>query len=618
MKKKLISLTLFAAMVLSLAACGSTQSTATASSSEPAAASTSAAASSSSSETEEASSETSVEADSTEAVSDITVYKNGNIYTSNENQDYVTAVVVQDGKFIYVGDDEGAAAYEEGLPEENIIDLDGSLVTSGLIEGHTHFTFMAAMNSLGYIEIAAGLDLDGALDALKEFIAEHPDYDQYAIGNFSQTFDLDKTQLDEICPDKPLICVGMGLHCGYVNSAFLEAGGIDKDTTDAVPGESYYERDEEGNPTGKIVELTQTWIAFEKAIKLDNEKVKEEILNMQELYHSYGFTGIAEGGFLGLNEEDMLQNYVDLEDEDELELVVCPASIWYGHNVTPLSEIEERVLNSKENYTTALIRPGTVKMWADGTIGALSALMSEPYDVEGDEEIYGVQLNTVEDLTACAEMCKENDINIHYHAIGDQAIKNVLTAFEAVGETTGTKSIVHFQISTPELIERASKIDGLIINMTPLWSNTLTKEEVDPVGERRDTYGLFKETMDAGLTVNFGADSNGVKECWNPMNMILVAMNRNPDEEGVFLKGEACSFEEAVDAYTINVAKERRIEDEYGSIEVGKNACLTIWNVDNLTKELYNEYVEDSFELTDDGLIYADYVIFNGELVYKH
>ena len=186
-----------------------------------------------------------------------------------------------------------------------------------------------------------------------------------------------------------------------------------------------------------------------------------------------------------------------------------------------------------------------------------------------------------------------------------------------MGETTGTKSIVHFQISSPDLIERASKIDGLIVNMTPLWANTVTAEEVDPVADRKDTYGLFAEAADAGITINFGADSNGPEVCWDPATMILISMIRDPEEGGIFLKGEPFSFEEAVNAYTINVARERRIDDEYGSIEVGKSADFVIWNVEGFTTDLYNAQIW-SLAMEEDTAVHADQVYFKGELVYLH
>ena len=539
-------------------------------------------------------------------VSDIRVYKNGKIYTANTEREYVTAFVIENGKFIYVGDDEGAASYEKGLSAKNIVDLNGASVTPGLIEGHTHFSFMAVMHSLDYEELTATTDKEENLRQIREFVDAHPDYDQYVIGNFSQVLDMDASDLDRICADKPLICIGMGLHCGYVNSKFLENGNITKDSPDAVPGQSYYVRDEEGNPTGKIVELPQTWDAFQKAVKLDEAKVREALLYMQELYHSYGFIGIADGGFLGIDDFFILDEYKSLEDAGELEMVVSTASIWYGSNISSIDEIRERALSEKEKYTSELIHPGTVKMWADGTLGALSALLREPYDVKSDKPVYGAELTTLEDLIACAQMCKDNDLNCHLHAIGDKAIENVLTSYETVGKSTGTQSLVHFEISSPDLIERASKIDGLIINMTPEWNTPLVAEEVDVVGERRNTFGLFKETMDAGITVNFGADSNGDAYFWNPKINIACAMLRDPNAEVTLLKGNSATYEECIDAYTINVAKERRIDNEYGSIEVGKNADFVIWSTD----------MAEMTSTADLPNICASKVFFKGEQVY--
>ena len=540
------------------------------------------------------------------------IYVNGKVFTSDANATWTEAFAISDGKFAAVGTTDKIKALAGDKTET--IDLAGATVIPGLIEGHTHFGFMAAMHSLGYTEIPAGTTtLDDSLKQVKEFVAAHPDYDQYVMGNFSQELDLSAEQLDKICSDKPVACVGMGLHCVYVNSKFMEAGNITKDTPDAIPGETYYVRDAEGNPTGKVVELPQTWNAFQKAIKVDNAKVREEYLKLQETYHSFGFTGIAEGGFIGLDEGNMLDIITGIEKDGDLKMVVCPASIWYGHTVTDLDEIRERATGNKKKYTTDLVRPGTVKMWADGTIGAHSALMREPYT---DKDTYGVRLNTVEDLTACAEMCRDNDLNIHYHAIGDQAIENVLTAYEAVGETPGTKSIVHFQIDTPDLIERASKIDGLIANMTPTWANAAITEEVEPLGDRRNTNCLFKEAMDAGITVNFGADSNGSEAIWNPSPIMAAAMVRNPDKEEFFLKGKPCSFEEAVAAYSINVAKERRIESEFGSIEEGKFADFVIWDKDAMDKATSNGVESYAQAVADGNVYFAKEVYFKGEKVY--
>jgi len=120
---------------------------------------------------------------------------------------------------------------------------------------------------------------------------------------------------------------------------------------------------------------------------------------------------------------------------------------------------------------------------------------------------------------------QRNDLNVHFHAIGDMAIDNCLIAFKNVREMTGKKSIAYFSVSTPEMIEKASKIGSLIVNFIPSCGNLFTAEEVDPLEDRRNFYCHFKEAMDAGITMNFGANSYGTPHVWDPMFMMLIALN---------------------------------------------------------------------------------------------
>ncbi|MCQ2610029.1 MAG: amidohydrolase family protein, partial [Lachnospiraceae bacterium] len=250
------------------------------------------------------------------------VYINGKVFTSNRDMLYADGFVVEDGKFLFVGKNDELKVYAEGLPSEDIIDLNGKRVIPGLLEGHTHMTFMSVLDSLHYCEVDDNIGLKESLDELKKYVKEHPDYDQYVLGNFSQNFDLTGKMIDEICGDKPVMLLGMGFHCGYMNTLFMKNGNITKDTKDAVPGESFLIRDEDGNPTGKIVELPQTWDSFKKAIKIDNDKVALSLKNMIKKYNEYGFTGVTEGGFLGLDEENMLSILKGLEDKNDLNLLI--------------------------------------------------------------------------------------------------------------------------------------------------------------------------------------------------------------------------------------------------------------------------------------------------------
>ena len=67
----------------------------------------------------------------------VTVFKNGHIYTMNQEMPYVSALVVRDDKIVYVGTDEGAAAYEANA---KVVDLAGKMMIPGMIDAHCHPT----------------------------------------------------------------------------------------------------------------------------------------------------------------------------------------------------------------------------------------------------------------------------------------------------------------------------------------------------------------------------------------------------------------------------------------------------------------------------------------------
>jgi len=96
-----------------------------------------------------------------------------------------------------------------------------------------------------------------------------------------------------------------------------------------------------------------------------------------------------------------------------------------------------------------------------------------------------------------------------------------------------------------------------------------------------DIAGLMKR----GINVSFGSDSNGTPARWNPIFNIYTAMVRRPDapKNGPWIQGNPITIKQAIDACTINGARERGHENEFGSITKGKSADFVIWNKDIMT-----------------------------------
>ena len=91
------------------------------------------------------------------------IIKNARIFTSDVKQPSASAFVVKDGKFVYVGDEAGLAAYEG-----EIVDLGGAFVTPAFMDGHAHLPCSVGMTSLGSMENIDGTNKRECLEAMRK------------------------------------------------------------------------------------------------------------------------------------------------------------------------------------------------------------------------------------------------------------------------------------------------------------------------------------------------------------------------------------------------------------------------------------------------------------------
>ena len=194
-----------------------------------------------------------------------------------------TAVVLQDGKIVYVGDDEGAKALDDGNAQ--VIDAGGNTIMPTMTEAHMHFA--TAIQAKYEIDLADLTSVEEMQETIKAFVEENPDLEVYAgagwmvsvFENGSPTKDV----LDEICPDKPVLLQDADGHSYWVNSAALEAAGIDKDAAKEY-NDNYKKNggriivDKNGEPTGHLKEAAMLLIEKQKPV-YTVEQCKEAIRN---------------------------------------------------------------------------------------------------------------------------------------------------------------------------------------------------------------------------------------------------------------------------------------------------------------------------------------------------
>ena len=130
------------------------------------------------------------------------IIKNAKIFTSDKEHPMATALVVKDGKFVYVGDEAGLSKYEG-----EVTDLGGKFIMPGIIDSHVHVTMPVGFE---YADLGKQIQCEGKqelMKAMSEYIAEHPGEKRYKFlfdRRFLHGEEITKEDLDAICPDAEL------------------------------------------------------------------------------------------------------------------------------------------------------------------------------------------------------------------------------------------------------------------------------------------------------------------------------------------------------------------------------------------------------------------------------
>ena len=185
-----------------------------------------------------------------------TIYYNGTILTMDSHQQTATALCVEDGKIIKVGDDSMILSLKK--EETQIIDLQGKVMIPGFIDPHSHFIGVA--NSLSQCDLSEAVSFDDIINKMKAFIKENPIKNgEWIFGtNYDHNFlkekrHPDKFILDQISKDLPVVLIHASGHMGIANSKALELQHITEQTKDPDGGK--YDRiDGTNEPNGYMEE----------------------------------------------------------------------------------------------------------------------------------------------------------------------------------------------------------------------------------------------------------------------------------------------------------------------------------------------------------------------------
>jgi predicted amidohydrolase YtcJ len=224
---------------------------------------------------------------------------------------------------------------------------------------------------------------------------------------------------------------------------------------------------------------------------------------------------------------------------------------------------------------------GHVKFFADGALGPRTAWMIAPY--EGEPNNRGIPVYGPSELEALVERAASHGLACAIHAIGDQANRVTLNAFEQIQNHRSNipNRIEHVQLLHPKDLPRLARL-GIVASMQPIHA-TQDMEMADRYwGERSALSYAWRSLLGNGTVLAFGSDCP--VEDLNPFVGIHAAVTRRradgaPDPEGWYAE-QRLTVSEAVHAYTLGAARAAGVAHRLGSLSPGRIADLIVLDRD--------------------------------------
>ncbi|MET8724440.1 MULTISPECIES: amidohydrolase [Streptomyces] len=513
------------------------------------------------------------------------VFTGGPVHTGSPARSRATGVAVRGERVVAVGHDE---VRELIGPRTEVVDLAGRLLVPGFQDAHAHP--VGGGLEMGQCDLSGAATRAEYRERITAYARTHPDAEWITGGGWAmEAFPgglPTAAELDDLVSDRPVYLVNRDHHGAWVNSRALERAGLDARTPD--PSDGRIERHPDGTPTGMLQEGAANLVG-----RLVPQVTREErvagLLRAQQLLHSLGITAWQDA-LLGehANLTDPTDAYLACAEDGSLTARVVGALWWDRARGT--EQIEE-LLARRAAGTRGRLRSTTVKIMQDGVAENGTAALLGPY-LDGCgcvSDNSGISFVPPEDLKTYVTELDAHGFQVHFHALGDRAVREALDAVEAArranGRTDTRPHLAHLQVVHPDDIGRFREL-GATANLQPLWAAhepQMDELTIPFLGAERASWQYpFGALVRSGATLAAGSD-------WpvsspDPLQGIHVAVNRvapeAPAGTPVFLPGERIGLHDALTAYTAGSAYVNHLDHETGTVAEGFLADLVVLDRD--------------------------------------
>ncbi|MFF2370396.1 amidohydrolase [Agromyces sp. NPDC058110] len=471
-----------------------------------------------------------------------------------------------------------------------VIDLEGALLSPGFQDAHIHP--VGGGVELLQCDLSGAADADDAVARVLAYALDHPDEPWILGGGWSMS-DFPggaptRGLLDAVVPDRPVLLMSRDHHSAWANTAAIRLAGIDATTAD--PSDGRVEREDDGQAAGTFHEGAADLFAHVRPA-IDDDLTYRGLLRAQELLLSLGITGWQDALVAGASTgtPDPTSAYLRAIDEGALKVHVVGAQWWERSG--GLEQVET-MLRRRDDLASdrdpARFSLGTVKIMVDGVAENQTAAMLAPYrDAHGHATgNRGLSFVDPDLLRMAVTALDAAGMQVHFHALGDRAVREALDAVEAAreanGATDGRHHLAHLQVVAEADTARFAPLDA-VANLQALWAaheaqlDELTLPFLEEGSEARQY--PFGDLVRHGARLAAGSD-------WpvssaDPLAAIHIAMTRvvpGADADVPPLGGahQRLDLATALAAYTSGSAWVNHRDHDTGHVREGYLANLVV------------------------------------------
>ncbi|OON71408.1 amidohydrolase [Streptomyces tsukubensis] len=477
---------------------------------------------------------------------------------------FATAMVVEHGHVAWVGSEGAADAFADGADE--VIDLEGALVTPAFTDAHVHTTSTGI--ALTGLDLSRTHTVEQALDLVRAHATARPG-DRVLLGHgwdaarWPGQFPPSRSELDAATGGRPLYLSRIDVHSAVVSSALL----------DLVPGitsRSGYRPD-----APLIGDAHHAVRAAAFGAVTPSQRVEAQRAALRHAA-SLGIGSVHECGGPEISDEDDFTGLLELAARE-----AGPRVIGYWAERVAGQEDADRI--------RALGAFGAAgDLFVDGALGSHTACLREPYT---DTDHTGTAYLTADAVAAHVTACTEAGLQAGFHAIGDAAVDAVTTGVRAAADGLGIARIraARHRVEHAEMLSAGAVADfadlGLTASVQPAFDALWGGEDgmyAKRLGVQRAS-GLnpYAALLRAGVPLAFGSDSPVTP--LDPWGTVRAAAFHRTPEHRVSVRA----------AFTAHTRGGWRAigRDDAGTLVPGAPADFAVWRTEELVVQAPDDRV---------------------------